>query len=119
VIPANEQTKAQRFAALPRWKRWLAGLGIIDSNFLIMSDAERRRLKAENTRRFLEEWPIWSRLLATTGLVIAAMAGPLQFYLSGRLTIGSSKLGWTRTILPSEEPMLFFATLLLLECSLF
>ncbi|MDA9404696.1 hypothetical protein [Bradyrhizobium sp. CCBAU 45389] len=116
--PEPEETKAQCFAALPRWKRWLVYLGIIDGQFLLMSDAERQKIKAEQTRRLLEDFPIWSRLLATAGLVAAAIAGPLQLYLSGQLTIGSSKLGWTRTIIPSEEPALFVTTLLLLECTL-
>ncbi|AMN43367.1 hypothetical protein [Rhodoplanes sp. Z2-YC6860] len=115
--PEPEETKARRFAALPRWKRWLVYLGIINGRFLLMSDAERQTIKDEQTRRLLEDWPIWSRLLATAGLVVAAIAGPLQFYLSGQLTIGSSKLGWTRTIIPSEEPTLFVTTLLLLECT--
>lgn len=116
--PESEESKTRRFAALARWKRWLVHLGIIKAHFLLMSDAERQNLKDDQTRRLLEDWPMWSRLLATAGLLVAAIAGPLQSYLFGHLTIGSSKLGWTRSIVPSEEPTLFVATLLVLECPL-
>lgn len=116
--PEPEEAKVRRFAPLPRWKRWLVYLGIIDGHFLLMSNAERQNAKVEQTRRLLEGLPVWKRLLATAGLVAAAIAAPLQFYLSGQLTIGSSRLGWTRTIIPSEEPVLFVTTLLLLECVL-
>ncbi len=112
----SEESKAQRFAALPRWKRWLVYFGILNRRFLLMSDAERQTFRTEQLRRFAD-WPMWKKLLATAGLAVGAIAGPLHSYLFGQLTIGWKKFGFTRTIVASEEPVLFVATLLFLECT--
>lgn len=112
-----EEGKARRFAAWPWWKRWSAKIGLLDSQVLLMSDAERQNFKTEHVRRF-SDWPIWKKSLAMAGLALAAISVPLHSYLFGQLTIGWKSLGLTRTIVASEEPELFIATLLLLECAI-
>ncbi|MET4236609.1 hypothetical protein [Bradyrhizobium barranii] len=109
-----EESQAQRFATLSRWKRWLANVGILDGRVLLMSDAERQKMRTENLRR-LAARPLWEKWIAIAGLAAGAISVALYPYLFGRLTIGWEKLGFTRTIVPSGEPILFIATLLFFE----
>ena len=48
-----EESQAQRFATLSRWKRWLANVGILDGRVLLMSDAERQKMRTENSGDWL------------------------------------------------------------------
>lgn len=110
----SEESQAQQLATWSRWKRWLANVGILDSRVLLMSDTERQKIKTENLRR-LAARPLWEKCIAIAGLATGAISVPLYPYLFGHLTIGWEKLGFTRTIVPSEEPALFIATLLFFE----
>ncbi|MDQ8731250.1 hypothetical protein LPJ38_08275 [Bradyrhizobium daqingense] len=109
-----EESQAQRFANWPRWKRWFAKVGVLDRRVLLMSDAERRKMRSEVLDR-LAARPLWEKCMAIAGLVTAAISVALYPYLFGRLTIGWENLGLVRTIVPSREPVLFTATLLFTE----
>ncbi|RTE89442.1 hypothetical protein D6B98_29990 [Bradyrhizobium sp. LVM 105] len=110
----SEESQTQQLATWPRWKRWLADAGVLDSRVLLMSDTERQRTKTENLRR-LAARPLWEKCIAIAGLATGAISVAAYPYLFGHLTIGWGKLGFTRTIVLSEEPALFIATLLLFE----
>jgi hypothetical protein len=110
----TEDSTAQRFGALPRWKRWLATIYVLDRRELLMSRAERLRLKNERLDRLAAQ-PSWKKGLATIGLATAALLPVPRLYFKGEVTIGWRDLGITKTILLSEEPALFFVTLALLE----
>lgn len=84
---------------------------ILNGRVLLMSDAEHQKIRAENLNR-LAARPFWEKCIAIAGLATAAISVSLYPYLFGRLTIGWEKLGFVRTIVPSEEPVLFLATLL-------
>lgn len=110
--PAESQ--AQRFETWPRWKRWLCHAGILDRRILLTSDAERQKSRREILRR-LAFRPLWEKWLTIAGIAAAAISVGLYPWLFGHLTIGWEELGIARTIVPSEEPVLFLAVLLLFE----
>ena len=57
-------------------------------------------------------WPLWKKCAALLGIGLTAISLVLRPWLEGRLILGS------RTIIPSDEPVLFVIVLVVLEAAL-
>jgi len=57
-------------------------------------------------------WPLWRKCAALLGVSIPAISLVLRPWLEGRLILGS------RTIIPSDEPVLFILVLVVFEAAL-
>jgi hypothetical protein len=60
-------------------------------------------------------WPLWKKCAALVGVSAGAISLLLRPCLEGRLILGSQRLGFTQTIIPSDEPILFIVVLTILE----
>lgn len=63
-------------------------------------------------------WPLWKKCAALLGVGIAAISLVLRPWLEGRLILGSQTFGFSRTIIPSDEPVLFIFVLVMFEAAL-
>lgn len=63
-------------------------------------------------------WPLWKKWAALVGVSIPAAALLLQPFFTGKLILGSQRLGYTVTITPSDEPILFIIVVGILEAVL-
>jgi hypothetical protein len=60
-------------------------------------------------------WPLWKKWAALVGVSVPAVALLLQPFFTGKLVLGSQRFGYTVTITPSDEPILFITVVAVLE----